>query len=104
MRWLVLQLTLAVGIIGVVAGGWWLYAQDDAISNMHVLGIKTYTWIINTGYLSPEYQAAVFRYRADSYAAIGDRKHAIEDQEMARDLAADDAVLKVTPAAGPETR
>ena len=102
MHRLVLQLTLAVG---VGAGGWWLYAQDDAKSRMHVLGIKTYTRIINTGYLSPEYQAVVFRYRADSYAAIGDRKHANGDQEMARNLApADDAVLKVTPAAGPETR
>ncbi len=98
---LVLHLTLAIGI---AVGGWWLFVQDDAKSHMHVLGIKTYTWIINTGYLSPEYQAAVFRYRADSYAAIGDRRHAIGDQEMAHDLAPDDAVLKVAPAAGPETR
>ena len=104
MRWLILHLTLAVGIIGVVAGGWWLFTQHYSEPRMHVLAIQTYTRVINTGYLSPEYQAVVFRYRADSYTAIGDRRHAIGDQEMARDLAPDDAVLKVTPAAGPETR
>ena len=98
---LVLHLALAVGI---AAGGWWLFVQDDPKSHLHVLGIRAYTRIINTGYLSPDYQAVVFRYRADSYAAIGDRKHAIEDQKMARDLAPVDAVLKVTPAAGPKTR
>ncbi len=101
MRWLVLNLTLAVGII---VGGWWLFTQQYSKPRMHVLAIKSYTRIINTGYLSPDYQAVVFRYRADSYAAIGDRKHAIEDQKMARDLAPVDAVLKVTPAAGPKTR
>ena len=101
MRWLILHLTLAVGI---AAGGWWMFVQDDVELHMHVLGIKTYTWVMNTGYLPPEFQAAVLQYRADSYAAIGDRRHAIGNQEMARDMALDDAVLKVTPAAGPETR
>ena len=101
MRLLVLNLTLAAG---VVAGAWWLFGQEDAKLNMHVLAIKAYTQIMNTGYLSSEYEAVVLRYRADAYAAIGDRRHAIKDQKMARELAPDDAVLKATPAAGPEKR
>ena len=94
MAWLVLDLSV---------GGGWLFDQGDNTLNMDVLAIKSSTRIINSGYLSPEYQASVLRYRADAYAAIGDQSRAIEDQKMARDWRRK-AVLKVTSAAGPETR
>ena len=108
MRRLVSSVTL---LIFIVAGGWWLYSRSDAAQGLmaasqdqHVTAIQHYTRAINSGTLSQQYLAVMYRYRGASYAALGDHKRALTDQEKAGELTLDDSVLKVAPAAGAKPR
>ena len=71
---------------------------------MMVTAVQHYTRAINSGALSQEYLAVVYRYRSDSYAALGDQKRAIADNDYARQLMPEDSVLEPTPAAGAKLR
>lgn len=85
MRKPVLSIALFVGI---VAAGAWLYHQSDAARGLvsallgeHETAIQFYTKGITGGGLSPEYLAVIYRFRGDSYAALGDMKNALEDYD-----------------------
>ena len=89
---------IAALTIMVVAGGGWLYSRSDAMLGLvaayqgeHETAIQLYTRAILSGDLSPQYLSIVYRYRADAYAALGDRNHAIEDYDTGIRLNSTDA-------------
>jgi tetratricopeptide (TPR) repeat protein len=92
MRW------FGLGILAMVSTVGWLYSQSAAtqglvaaLSGMHEFAIESYTRAITSGHMSPEYLAVVYRFRGNSYAVLGDRKHATKDYAVAIRLDPNDA-------------